>query len=264
MQKNVKFKAVLQDTIARIFAPLTLFIWGAGWVAGSIAGPFGTLVEMDLPLRAAFWFFIATSSVFLGYSARAVALLTLGSQRPVLSDILATVAITVTLGPLIFAVGSYVEAAAGAPVPSLPLIMLYVLIVSAPIYILRRLAPGFEAYGYCFMGDMPVLKEEPRLMRRLPDALRGEVVRLSAQGHFTEVVTTRGTHVLRLRMADAIEETDPIDGLSTHRSHWVALSAIQSVERENAHRMFVVLANEDRVPVSRSYKPDLEARGLLG
>lgn len=35
------------------------------------------------------------------------------------------------------------------------------------------------------------------------------------------------------------------------------------VEKENAHKLFVVLRNGDRVPVSRKYRADLEARGVI-
>lgn len=263
MTCRIQAKAVFEDTCQRVFAPLTLFIWATGWIAGAIAGPFGTFEDMDLSLRVAFWFFIASSAVILGYGARAVAMLAIPQDRPALGDCVSIALTTFTLGPLIFVVGSYVEYRAGAPVPPLAMVLLYVFVICAPVFVLRRLAPGFEKYGYRLDGKTPALKEQPRLLKRLPTEVRGEVLRLSASGHFTEVVTTNGRHTLRLRMADAIEETDPIEGLSTHRSHWVARAAIQGVERENAHRIHLILTNDDRVPVSRSYRSELEAGGLL-
>jgi DNA-binding LytR/AlgR family response regulator len=63
-------------------------------------------------------------------------------------------------------------------------------------------------------------------------------------------------------LGDAIDEMEPVKGICTHRSHWVALGAIKRVEREGA-RLFVVLRNGDRVPVSRKYRPRLEQAGLI-
>ena len=67
---------------------------------------------------------------------------------------------------------------------------------------------------------------------------------------------------IRLRFGDAIEEMDPVDGFCTHRSHWVARQAVSGAERERG-KIFLRLENGDRVPVSRTYMPDLEEAGLL-
>jgi DNA-binding LytR/AlgR family response regulator len=75
-------------------------------------------------------------------------------------------------------------------------------------------------------------------------------------------VTDRGTETLRLRLSDAIDEMEPVEGLCTHRSHWVALAAITASERRQG-KLFVRLSNGERVPVTRTYAPKLEAAGVI-
>ncbi len=256
-------RRVFRETYARIFSPLTLTIWAMGWCAASIAGPFGTFEAMSLPVRLLFWFCVLVLATVAGYGARALAYVLVGPEKPVYFDMIAVAATVLVVTPAILLVGGVVERTAGAAVPSVPLVALYVLVVAMPIFVLRRMIPGFERHRYLvqWLGDP--LEGQPRLMRRLPSERRGEVLRLSANGHFTEVVTTRGSHTLRLRMKDAIDETDPVAGYCTHRSHWVSQDAIRRIERENSHKIFVVLSNEDRVPVSRTYRPELERQGLL-
>ncbi|MBZ8118598.1 LytTR family transcriptional regulator [Roseovarius sp. LXJ103] len=254
---------VFKETYSRILSPLTFTICAMGWLTAAIAGPFGTFEAMDLSVRLVFWFFVLVLATVVGYGARALAYLLVGPDKPVYFDIIAIGATVVFATPIILAVGSVVEHTAGAEVPPVPLVALYTLVLAMPIFVLRRLIPGFERHRYSaqWLGDP--LEGQPRLMRRLPAEQRGEVLRLSANGHFTEVVTTRGSHTLRLRMKDAIDETEPIAGYCTHRSHWVSQDAICRIERENAHKVFVVLCNEDRVPVSRSFRSELERLGLI-
>jgi len=245
-------------------APLTLFVWLAAWVIGAVAGPFDTLAAMPLGVRIGFWMVISTCAVVTGYASRAVAAITVGEERPELFDLVAIITVTLTLSPVVLLVGTVVEARFGAPVPPLPLIALYVLVIATPIFILRRLIPGFELRRYRFMAKPQTTPPQPRLMRRLPPEVRGSLIRLSANGHFTEVTTARGTATLRLRLSDAIAETDPVRGHCTHRSHWVAESAILGAKRESPHKVLVVLVNQETVPVSRKYRPKLEAAGVIG
>ncbi|WP_170761706.1 LytTR family DNA-binding domain-containing protein [Ruegeria lacuscaerulensis] len=107
-----------------------------------------------------------------------------------------------------------------------------------------------------------VLVPSPRLTKRLPDAFKGRVYRLTVRDHFVDVVTSEGTFTIRLRFSDAIAEMEPVSGHCTHRSHWVADDAIEGVTRQ-AGKTFLRLKNKDLVPVSRKYKPMLERDGVI-
>jgi DNA-binding LytR/AlgR family response regulator len=85
---------------------------------------------------------------------------------------------------------------------------------------------------------------------------------LSVDGHIVRVVTDAGIFDLRMRFTDAIEEVLELDGVCTHRSHWVVLTEIANVGTVNG-RSCLLLSNGDEVPVSRKYQPELEMRGIL-
>lgn len=266
MRTRPDIAQVLKETSGSILAPLTLVVWAAAGVIGAVAGPFGTFEAMPFPVRAFFWFMIASASVLMGYGARALAMITVGPDRPVRFDIIATLSMTICFIPVVLVVGKVVEARTGVPMPSVPEVGLYILVIAAPIFVLRRMIPGFESRRYAFLEaqEEEAAAGQPRLMRRLPAELRGDLIRLSGSGHHTQVVTTRGTTTLRLRLSDAIEETDPVPGHAIHRSHWVAEAAIRDIRRETPHKLVMVLHNQDTVPVSRSYRPQLEDAGLIG
>jgi DNA-binding LytR/AlgR family response regulator len=99
-------------------------------------------------------------------------------------------------------------------------------------------------------------------MERLPAPVRGPLISLSVTDHYVHVTTARGTHMLLMRLSDAIAETEPTEGLQIHRSHWVAQDAIQSVQR-GTRKSEVILISGSRLPVSRTYLPQLKEAGFL-
>ncbi|RMB08122.1 LytTR family DNA-binding domain-containing protein [Eilatimonas milleporae] len=102
-------------------------------------------------------------------------------------------------------------------------------------------------------GDEPAAPPRPRLAALLdgvPAALGDDLVRLSAQDHYVEVVTTAGRHLLLARLADCVDRLGALDGVQTHRSHWVRLSHVTGL-RAAGSAYECVLSNGDVVPVSR-------------
>jgi DNA-binding LytR/AlgR family response regulator len=97
---------------------------------------------------------------------------------------------------------------------------------------------------------------QARIVKRLPEDFEGKIVRLSVDGHIVRVVTDAGIFDLRMRFTDAIEEVLELDGVCTHRSHWVVLTEIANVGTVNG-RSCLLLSNGDEVPVSRKYQPGL-------
>ncbi len=137
--------------------------------------------------------------------------------------------------------------------PSFSEIARYGVILATGLILLKRVVP---------LSEKQSVKISPRLERRLPDGFSGEVLRLTVEDHSVCVVTTEGSHVIRMRFSDAIDEMEPVPGYCTHRSHWVAEAAIESVERQSG-RISLRLLNGDMVPVSRKYRPALEEAGII-
>ncbi len=98
-------------------------------------------------------------------------------------------------------------------------------------------------------------------LERLPADIGSDLVSLSMQDHYMEVVTLEGTTTLHMKLADALEELKNYPGLRVHRSHWVAESEVQTLKRQG--RNSIALLKDGRtLPVSARYKKALEA--LIG
>jgi DNA-binding LytR/AlgR family response regulator len=64
-----------------------------------------------------------------------------------------------------------------------------------------------------------------------------------------------------MRLADAIRETGDVAGLQIHRSHWVALEAVEGVKRRDG-KLFLEMADGALLPVSRGARGRVKAAGI--
>ncbi|MFC6584141.1 LytTR family DNA-binding domain-containing protein [Sulfitobacter aestuariivivens] len=105
----------------------------------------------------------------------------------------------------------------------------------------------------------PATPVETPFHKRLPRSEDGpeDIVSLSMQDHYVEVVTTQGEHLILIRMRDAIQELADLEGLQIHRSHWVARAHLQEL-RSKGHRTWVRLSDGRELSVSKTYLPDVE------
>lgn len=139
----------------------------------------------------------------------------------------------------------------------------YVVTVSIVVCVSRRL--GVELLNVVFVEHAKTAKSDvviPRLARRLPDGFSGRILRLTVEDHFVDVVTDVENYRIRMRFSDAVDEMEPCIGFCTHRSHWVALDAVEGVHRE-AGKVLLKMTNGDLVPISRKYRPNVEEAGFL-
>ena len=90
----------------------------------------------------------------------------------------------------------------------------------------------------------------PAFIKRLSPEKRGELWALTAEQHYLRVYTNRGDDLILMRFSDAIAELEHADGLQIHRSHWVARIGVKHMD-EDGSRIFVILKNDIRIPVSR-------------
>lgn len=263
MTSQTSIKSSFAQTFSTFFSHLTIFICVSGVVVATVAGPFGTFEAMSLSERASFWVITVPVSIAIGYSARAIALVLVPPDRPYVLDTVAVAFMTVVFGPMAWGIAKGFEQTGDAEVPDVGWFFLYVFVVTAAVFLIRRALPGIEPDGFQAPSEPTVEAGQPRLLKRLSPAISGDILRLSSRDHHVEVATTSGRETLRLRMADAIDEMEPVDGFCIHRSHWVARNAITGVERKNAHKAYFILSNGERLPISRTYRPKLEEMGLL-
>ena len=92
---------------------------------------------------------------------------------------------------------------------------------------------------------------QARFIDRLPEEGSRDVVYLHVTGHYINVVTTTGAHMILMRFADAVAELGDL-GLQVHRSYWVALRHVTGALRRD-ERTVLYVTGDHEVPVSRTY-----------
>lgn len=103
----------------------------------------------------------------------------------------------------------------------------------------------------------------PKVLSRLPVHLQeAELYALSAEDHYVRVHTSKGEEMVLMRLSDAIEETGGVIGAQTHRSWWVARSAIEKISSKG-RTAEITLRSEVNVPVSRNALKTLKTMGWL-
>jgi hypothetical protein len=133
-------------------------------------------------------------------------------------------------------------------------------------FIAAFVAPAMDAVLKPVQPPPDISSPAPRsshFMERLPAHLRtAELWAVTAEDHYLSVITSGGQTLIRLRMADALMELEPVEGAQTHRSWWVARHAVRGV-RKGEGRIGLLLPNGNEVPVSRAYARDLRAAGWI-
>lgn len=252
---------------ARYFLSSYVFaIWMLAVLAAVVTAPFGAHVPMGAAARLVFWALAGAGGIVVGHVIHALCQRRAGARHGGMIGWLCELGVfTLVFSPLVYTLAKGLSARMAAGPAMMARVSGFVFLSAFVITALRRiLLNGGLLRGTSGAAGTPAppAPPPPRLRRRLPECVAGPVLHLSAMDHFVTVETPGGAHRLRMRLRDAIDEMDSVEGFRTHRSHWVARAAIREVEREDG-RVTLVLENGARVPVSRKYRPDLEAAGLV-
>lgn len=242
----------------RTYALLAIAILLIGW-----SGPFGTSDAFALPQRLAYW----AAVILLTYCAAHLAALFAGfhlraRKVPRTAGLfvivpVAGLAATIAVWPVML----FVEGRDALSVAALSSAAWHGLLVAAAVVLAFELVGG-GSRKETVSADATADDEAPRILERLPVDKRGRLISLSVSDHYVEVVTARGRFLVLIRLKDAIAEAQGEPGLQIHRSHWVAFSAIDAVERTQGKLTVVTTAGE-RLPVSRSFAEAVREAGLL-
>lgn len=111
------------------------------------------------------------------------------------------------------------------------------------------------------LSEPASLPPQSRLAQRLDIPQGTRIIHISANGHFVDVQTCTKTHRTRMRFSDAVAELDETIGITVHRSHWVHRDAVRGWV-PNVAKPYVVLENEVKIPVSKTYFANVEAAKL--
>ncbi|MEP3421384.1 MAG: LytTR family DNA-binding domain-containing protein [Erythrobacter sp.] len=119
-------------------------------------------------------------------------------------------------------------------------------------------------------GEAPTDNSANTLLDALPPELGSEIIALEMEDHYVRVHTALGSHLVLMRLRDAIAQIGDIDGRQVHRSWWVARLAVEDVKREGRNIRLVLAHNEIgqdsgriEAPVSRAQVSELKAAGWI-
>jgi LytTr DNA-binding domain len=96
------------------------------------------------------------------------------------------------------------------------------------------------------------------LLSRLPRRIGTDIVAISAELHYLRVYTRSGEALILMSFGRAVEALGVVPGQRTHRSHWVALMHVLSLESDG-DRVFCRLDTGLELPVSRAHRTSLRS-----
>ncbi len=191
-----------------------------------ISGPFGTLDLLPWGIRLVYWTLQVTVPGVAGLWAHSLIRTQGWTGFPTL------LLVSVIFGFVVFALVVLFSLALLAPIGKYPGhldLLLYSVPSATLIFLLLGLVDPRRISSEAVAE--PGTDNRPKLLERLKEHHDAtQIWSLSAQDHYVEVVTERGAELCLVRLADAIAEATPQDGIQVHRSHWVARAAIDAVE----------------------------------
>ncbi|MEN0653853.1 MULTISPECIES: LytTR family DNA-binding domain-containing protein [Hyphobacterium] len=144
------------------------------------------------------------------------------------------------------------------PLDGWPVVLFFVWVVSAGITFLTWLIDRTKRTG---QTAEPVIART--LTDKLPVRLRtAELHALQSEDHYLRVHTSAGDALILMRLSDAIAAASALEGEQTHRSWWVARSAITDARRDGSQAV-LTLKGGIEAPVSRANVPKLREKGWL-
>ncbi|MCK0149346.1 LytTR family transcriptional regulator [Marivita sp. S6314] len=256
---NGPLQLTLREWRQHLLHPLTLTAQAGVTAVLALVGPFGTLLSLSLPERAAYWGLLVVAGYVVGY-AISYALLrnSTDSFARIMRVCIAGVLTGIAMSTLVILLNAVVFGLR----PTLPDLPISVGTTVAISMIVMAVIDLFNRHLSVAPTPPPARDEVPPLLDRLPFDKRGALVALSVEDHYVRVRTTNGEDMLLMRLADAIREVGTTPGTQVHRSHWAAFDQIAKVTKHNDRATLTMKTGLD-VPVSRSNLPKLKEAGLL-
>ncbi len=227
-------------------------------VVMALTGAFGT-GSAPLWLRLVYWApMMLAGGVWAHLSSRLLDRFIALDERPWLTVFLLSVTATGPIVLMVWGLTGWILAGRPYPVEALPFFIGPVLIITATLSAINVfVARARPVQTHAAAIDAPAA----RFPDRLPLKLKGAEIRaVQSEDHYLRVHTDRGSDLILMRLSDALEELEGLEGAQTHRSWWVARSAVRDVARGDG-RATLSLDGGLSVPVSRRYARALREAG---
>ncbi|WP_417523712.1 LytTR family DNA-binding domain-containing protein [Marinovum sp.] len=241
----------MRETLAEIWGAIgwerKIIVFFGGVLVLTITGPFGTYDHLTLYQRLIFWVVTFTGVGFFMHVLQTTALTTerLGRLPPSLRLGLGA-ALAGLPGAALVIFAYEVFHPETALDQDLPRIWLLVTLVGWLVGLVE-----FIAWRQDSDEALPVT-QRTAFHKRLPPELGDDIISISMQDHYAEVTTTLGTHLVLIRLSDAIAELKGASGLQVHRSHYVMKAHLQRMHRDGS-RLRVTLSDGRDIPVSAKH-----------
>ncbi len=216
---------------------------------GSANAPYGQ--------RLAYWVLVMILGGLWGHlSSRVVTRFIDVDDRPWVTVAVMTAVITGPLSVIVWAATGLFFAQKLYPLAALPQLFGPVLVVTLAVttvnVFLGRAQP-VQTHAAPAPSSSTASPPPVRFLDRLPMKLRGATLyAVQAEDHYLRLHTDRGSDLILMRLSDAVDELEGLEGARTHRSWWVSRSAVRGVDRGDG-RATLTLENGLSVPVSRRY-----------
>ncbi len=99
-------------------------------------------------------------------------------------------------------------------------------------------------------------------LARLNADMGSRLVRLHMRDHYVETYTYEDMQLVHMRFADAVDALSEFNGCQTHRSHWVNLDEVVSVEKSDG-KTFFKMSDGVNVPISRGKIKELKSLNII-
>lgn len=241
---------LLSDRFRPFLRSLTVALLGG--VLLTATGAFGTH-DAPLPARLSYWLLVMMIGGTWGHACGVVVHQRLDTdERPWLAVLILTAVITVPLSGVIWAATGLFFLQSLYPLSILPQFIIPVLVVTTAVCAVNVFLGRAQPRQTHAAASTAPMKPAP-FLGRLPMKLRTASIRaVQAEDHYLRVHTDRGSDLILMRLSDAVEELEGLEGARTHRSWWVARDAVRDIERGDG-RATLTLDDGLRVPVSRRY-----------
>jgi DNA-binding LytR/AlgR family response regulator len=215
-----------------------------------ITGPFNTYQQISLVFRIPYWAgviafcFIAAILVhhFLEKMSQN------NMKQKIFSQVIKALLIAITIAIFLFILNSLLW----GDIDTLPDFDSY-LMLTIPISLVLTIMRSF----FTSFLETKTTKQKIALLRRLPAHLGSNILYLSVQDHYVEVITNKGSHLILMRFSDAIAELKGLEGIQIHRSFWVSLEAVETVKKLKG-KTILRMSNKKELPISRTYLADVK------
>ncbi len=209
-----------------------------------IAGPFNTYQQIPMFLRIPYWAGVIAFCFIVAILVQYF--LSKMPQNNVKQKVFIQVSKALLIAIMIALFLFFLNSLLWADIPTLPNFISYLMLTIPISVVLTVMIPFFIS-----IIGVKTTKQKIALLRRLPAHLGSNILYLSVQDHYVEVITDKGSHLILMRFNDAITELNGLEGIQIHRSYWVNLTAVKAV-KNNKGKKTLIITNEIELPISRT------------